>query len=310
MELLATSLVHGGDAVLIVTPTYDQFRAIVEQRGARVVTFDYDGQAPFDFDAFERAMRTHSIRAVYLSNPNNPLGYVLESELLQRIETLCRRLSSILVVDEAYYEFCGVSVSRRVRDPDGPVIVLRTFSKAFGLAGLRIGYILASGNLMRALRKVHNPKSVTMFAKTAALAALRDLAAVQAYAGEVTRGRERIRRILIQHGARTYPSAGNYVLFEWPGIRELGEPPGGPWHLGARANCVHAGETKRTCDDRVGTKRRGARHHARVLLLARELARRELNTVLGGKSGQRCEACLLGDVGLPDRERQGAVART
>lgn len=221
LDLLATALVHAGDVVLIVSPTYDQFRAIVEQHAGCVVTFDHDGQRPLDLDALERTMRRHAARIIYISNPNNPLGYVLEPEVLQRIEALCRKLSCILVVDEAYYEFCGVTVARRVREPASPVVVLRTFSKAFGLAGLRIGCTLASGSLMRALRKVHNPKSVTMFARVAALAALRDLDAVRAYVAEVARGREQIRELLDRRGARAYPSAGNYVLFEWPDAHAL-----------------------------------------------------------------------------------------
>jgi phenylacetate-CoA ligase len=221
LELLATALVHKDDAVLIVTPTYDHFRAIVEHRGARVVSFEFTGEAPFDFDAFERTMRSNAIRAVYVSNPNNPLGYTIEPVLLQRIETLCRQLSSIVVIDEAYVEFGGASSARQVLEPDSPVIVLRTFSKAFGLAGLRIGYLIASGHVMLALRKVHNPKSVTMFAKTAALAALDDLEAVHAYVNDVKHGREQVRQLLLRHGVRAYPSVANYVLFEWPEPKEL-----------------------------------------------------------------------------------------
>ncbi len=221
IELLATSLVHKDDSVLIVTPTYDNFRAVVEHHGARVVTFDYDGSIPFDFDAFENTMRSESIRLVYISNPNNPLGYVLDTALLQRIEALCCQLSSIVVVDEAYFEFCGVSIASRVREVDSPVIVLRTFSKAFGLAGLRIGYILASDSMLRALRKVHNPKSVTSFAKAAALAVLHDVGSMQAYVEEVRHGRERVMQLLIRNGVRAYPSAGNYVLFECPNAQEV-----------------------------------------------------------------------------------------
>jgi histidinol-phosphate aminotransferase len=127
----------------------------------------------------------------------------------------------MLVVDEAYFEFCGVTLSRRVREPDSPVIVLRTFSKAFGLAGLRIGYILASGNVMAALRKVHNPKSVTMLARMAALTALRDLEALQAHVDEVKRGRDRVLDLLLRHRVRAYPSRANYVLFEHPEASEL-----------------------------------------------------------------------------------------
>jgi phenylacetate-CoA ligase len=216
LELLATSFVHNGDSVLIVSPSYDNFRAVVEHLGARVVTFDYDGAAPFDFEAFASTMRRESIRLVYITNPNNPLGYLLDTALLHRIEALCCQLGSIVVVDEAYFEFCGVSIASRVREVDSPVIVLRTFSKAFGLAGLRIGYILASGSVLRALRKVHNPKSVTSFAKAAALAVLHDVESMQAYVEEVGRGRELVMQLLVRNGIRAYPSAGNYVLFECP----------------------------------------------------------------------------------------------
>ncbi|NVB84274.1 MAG: aminotransferase class I/II-fold pyridoxal phosphate-dependent enzyme [Kofleriaceae bacterium] len=219
IELLAAALLHPADTILMLTPAYDQFRAIAQQRGARVVTFEHDGTAPLDEAALERAMRTHAVRLLYLSNPNNPVGYVLDASCLDRIAALCRRLSCILVVDEAYYEFCGVSMARRVGD--SPVIVMRTLSKAFGLAGLRVGYLLAPAGVMSALRKIHNPKSVTTFAKVAALAAIRDLDAVHAYVDEVKRGRQRVFELLRRHGARAYPSGGNYILFEWPRAHEL-----------------------------------------------------------------------------------------
>lgn len=221
IELLASSLVHEGDAALLLTPTYDQFRAAFERRGGRIVAVEHDGLAALDVDLLERAMRTNAIRMVYLSNPNNPLGYTLDLDALRRIEILCRRLDSLLVVDEAYFEFCGISVAHRIREADSPLIVLRTFSKAFGLAGLRIGYVLAAGRVMQALRKGHNAKSVTTLATAAALAALGDLDAVHAYVDEVRRGREQVIELLRGRGARVYPSAGNYVLFEWPAAAQL-----------------------------------------------------------------------------------------
>lgn len=221
IELVASALVHPGDAVLVVSPAYDRFRATLEQRGARVIAFDHDGRAPLDIGALERTARASSVRAVYLCNPNNPLGYVVEPALLERALALCRKLGSLLVVDEAYVELGGCSVARRVRDRDSPVLVLRTFSKAFGLAGLRIGYVLAAGDVMQALRKLHNPKSVTTLAMAAALAALRDLPAMHAYVDEVRCGRERVTRLLVRHGACAYPSAGNFVLFEWPEAARL-----------------------------------------------------------------------------------------
>jgi histidinol-phosphate aminotransferase len=212
-ELLATCFVRPGDKVLMVTPSYDNFRAAVEQRGAQTVKFKYLGTAAFPVAEFAEALRQHTPRLAYIVNPNNPIGYTLGIDTIKQLLDCCSLLSTILIIDEAYFEFCGITAADLVtRFPH--LVVTRSFSKAFGLAGLRLGYLLASIRIMSVLNRANNPKSVTSFAKVGALAALRDLAFMQDYVEEVTSCRSAYEKLFKHHGIKYYPSASNFILFQ------------------------------------------------------------------------------------------------
>jgi phenylacetate-CoA ligase len=212
-ELVATCFVRPGDKVLMVTPSYDNFRAAVEQRGAQTIKFKYLGTEPFPVAEFAEVLRQHTPRLAYIVNPNNPIGYTLGQDTIRELLDCCSQLSTILVVDEAYFEFCGITAADLVsRSPH--LIVTRSFSKAFGLAGLRLGYLLAARQIMAVLNRANNPKSVTSFAKVGALAALRDFAHVQSYVEEVTRSRAEYEKLLQRHGVKYYPSDSNFILLQ------------------------------------------------------------------------------------------------
>ncbi|HEX7120547.1 MAG TPA: aminotransferase class I/II-fold pyridoxal phosphate-dependent enzyme [Longimicrobiales bacterium] len=214
LELIARALVREGDRVLIVSPTYDNFRAVVEQRGAEPVFFDYRGTGDFPLVALVDRIGGDAPRIVYLTHPNNPIGYVLPRPALDRILRQCERVGAVLVVDEAYHEFCGETIADAATT-SSTLLVARTFSKAFGLAGLRLGYLVGSRPVLDALRRVHNPKSVTMLAKAAAAAALEDLPALRGYVEEVRGARARVCAFLAERGIEHYPSEANFVLVRW-----------------------------------------------------------------------------------------------
>lgn len=220
IELIASCFVHPGDKVLIVSPTYDNFRAVTEQHGASPQAFCYYGDAPFDLPSFEDRILRFGPRLVYLVNPNNPIGYVLSRETIGEILTFCSRFSSILVIDEAYFEFCGVTVADMTQKSSN-IVVTRTFSKAFGMAGLRLGYLVGGSAITRVLRRVQNPKSVTMFAKAAALAALEHPNHISSYVDSVKRNREEFYRFFEQRGIHYRQSHGNFVLFQYERARDL-----------------------------------------------------------------------------------------
>ena len=212
-ELVATCFVRPGDKVLMVTPSYDNFRAAVEQRGAETVKFNYLGSTAFPVAEFTEALRKHTPRLAYIVNPNNPIGYTIGVETLKKVLDACTQLSTILIVDEAYFEFCGVTAADLVMQ-SSHVIVTRSFSKAFGLAGLRLGYLLADRQIMGILNRANNPKSVTSFAKVGALAALRDVAHIHNYVEEVRQSRVVYENFFKRHGIKYYPSDSNFILFQ------------------------------------------------------------------------------------------------
>jgi histidinol-phosphate aminotransferase len=220
IELVAGAFLHAGDRVAIVAPTYDNFRAVMEQRGAEVELYTYLGKGRFPLEHWAQHLRKAPPRMVYLTNPNNPIGYVLEREALSGMIDVCSALGCMLVVDEAYAEFSGITIADEVvRDP--PLVVLRTFSKAFGLAGIRLGYVVAGREAMRVLRRVNNPKNVTMFAKAAGVAALEGVDEMRRYVAEVRACRAEVEACLTRLGVETYPSSANFLLLKHPRSLEL-----------------------------------------------------------------------------------------
>jgi histidinol-phosphate aminotransferase len=220
IEALGVAFAKPGDRCMIVQPTYDNFRSSIEQHGATSVFFPYDGTTPFPLEAFCRRITLETPRLVYLNNPNNPIGYTLEATELERVIRHCAVSKVLVVVDEAYFEFCGVTAAPLTANWPN-VIVLRTFSKAFGLAGLRIGYAVASPDLARVLRRVVNPKSVTMMAKVGALTALEHTGEMRAYVAEVAESRRRLEEFFRQHGIESAPSRANFLLFQIDRPEEL-----------------------------------------------------------------------------------------
>jgi histidinol-phosphate aminotransferase len=220
MELVSTCFVRPGDKVLMVTPSYDNFRAVVEQRGAEVVKFNFLGTDPFPVAQFAEALRQHTPRLAYIVNPNNPVGYTISPDKIKELLDCCSRLSTILIVDEAYFEFCSVTSADLVTR-SSHLIVTRSFSKAFGLAGLRLGYLLAPGQIMGVLSRANNPKSVTSFAKAGALAALRNVADVHRYVDEVSQSRVEYEKLFQRHGIKYFPSSSNFILFQCDDAKAL-----------------------------------------------------------------------------------------
>jgi histidinol-phosphate aminotransferase len=142
--------------------------------------------------------------------------------------------------DEAYHEFCGTTAVPLLAQ-HRCLVISRTFSKAFGLAGLRMGYLLAHEETARLIRRVNNTNHVTMFGKEAGLAALRDLDYMKAFVQEVNESKEELYRLLARHQVHYYPSSGNYVLIRWPRTGELCD------HLKGRHIFVR--DKTRTCNN-------------------------------------------------------------
>ncbi len=199
----------GGAEAVIVEPAYGLYGPTAALAGARVVATRPADDLGFDLDAVVAAISPQT-RLVILSNPNNPAGSVVPAEA---IRTLAGTVpgEGFVFVDEAYADFAGIS-SLPDLDRCPNLIVGRTFAKAYGLAGARIGCVVASPAVIRRLRGAIAPFSVNVFAAVALRAALADRGHFEWYLSQVRAARERLCAGFARLGLRVWPSQANFVL--------------------------------------------------------------------------------------------------
>ncbi|WP_282697256.1 histidinol-phosphate transaminase [Streptomyces sp. CC208A] len=218
LELLCQAVLDPGDLVVTQAPGFSLHETFPRVMGARVRKVPVTAEFGFDADAWREAMAAGP-KLVFLANPCNPTGTMLDAgELAQIVAALPE--SSLLVLDEAYGEFARSRPGypdglEALRGLDRPWIVLRTFSKAYGLAGVRVGYGIASDPaLIQALDRVRTPYNVNHPAQEAAVAALADHAhlaeTVRRTALEITRVTDRLRAA----GLRVVPSSANFLFID------------------------------------------------------------------------------------------------
>ena len=206
LSMLMRCFVSPGDRVAYATPTYSLYDTLVEiQNGAKATVRYAD-----DF-SIPTALARQRAAVTFLCNPNAPSGTLVSRAAIARLALSIR---GILVVDEAYIDFADnddASCIPLVRRHDN-VIVLRTFSKSFSLAGLRIGLAFASKEIVAGLMKVKDSYNLNRVSATAATAALRDLPWMIRNVRRIQRSRASLSRALERLGFQVYPSQTNFVL--------------------------------------------------------------------------------------------------
>ncbi|HEV2299617.1 MAG TPA: histidinol-phosphate transaminase [Candidatus Acidoferrales bacterium] len=211
LRLIADAFLEPRDSVLLVEPTFPMYRFFAEQRDARVRSLRYDHALQFPLEGAIDALRA-SPSIFFLANPNNPTGTLLAKSDLKKILNAAKH--TLVIVDEAYYEFAGVTALPWIRLYKN-LIVTRTFSKVTGLAGLRLGCIFAHREVAQVLRRAESPFPVSIAAIAAAEAALRDRAFIRRSARQIVRNRQYLEDRLVRLGAKVTPSAANFVLADF-----------------------------------------------------------------------------------------------
>ena len=203
LALLVRALVDPGDRVAFPVPTYSLYDTLVAVQGGTAVRVPW----PTDF-ALPGELADARARLTFLCNPNSPSGTLVANAL---IEDLARRIEGVLVVDEAYVDFARESALPLVtRHPN--VVVLRTFSKSFSLAGLRVGLAFGHPDLLAGLRTVKDSYNLDRLALAAAEAALEDLDHMRTSVARVRTTRARLAHALAEIGFSVLPSEANFVL--------------------------------------------------------------------------------------------------
>jgi histidinol-phosphate aminotransferase len=220
IDLLARAYCRAGqDAVIVCPPTFGMYAVAARIQGADVLTVPLRVEEDFALDA-QRVLDacTPTVKLVFLCSPNNPTGNLLSEDTVLRI---ARQLDgrALVVVDEAYVEFApGKSLIKYVRDLP-QLVILRTLSKAHGLAGARLGTLIASPEIVALLRKVIPPYAITQLTVEAVKTLLEapQLAIMRARIDEVRSERERLIRAFRELPAvvRVWPSDANFFLAEF-----------------------------------------------------------------------------------------------
>ena len=216
IHLVCETYLEPGDEVLIVVPTFSMYEIYALATGANVISIP--ARKDFEFPtAAVLASTTSKTKLIAIANPNNPTGKVVPRERL--IDILENAPDAAILIDEAYFEFYGHTVMDQI-DQYENLFVARTFSKAYGLAGFRLGALAGNAEQMRLCRRVSSPYNVNGVALACLPEALADREYVAGYSAEVRSGRRRLEEEFARLGIQYWPSQANFVLAKFGEFRK------------------------------------------------------------------------------------------
>ena len=209
IQVLVNTYIDDGDEVITLSPSYAMYRFYAEVAGAKITEIPYvPPKEEFPLEALLAAINPET-KAILISHPNNPTGTPVAIEAIEAI--LKAAPQAAILIDEAYYEFCGTTALPLMnRYPN--LFVSRTFSKAYGMAAMRLGCLFSQATNVQYLHKAQSPYSVNTLAALAAEAAVQDYAYAKNYASEAVAARELLRAGLETLHIEYAPSAANFIL--------------------------------------------------------------------------------------------------
>jgi histidinol-phosphate aminotransferase len=208
IHLMCVAFLEADDEALIATPTFFMYDVSIKMMTPHLRKVQADVTMEFPFDRFMSAI-TNRTKLIIVASPNNPTGAAVSREHLLAIAAAAPH--AVLMVDEAYYHFHGESTIEDLTTVPN-LIVARTFSKAYGLASLRVGMLAGNAALLKSVRKVSSPYNVNGVALACLPAAVADEGYLSWYSEQVRIGRKRMMEGLRELGVPFFPSHANFVL--------------------------------------------------------------------------------------------------
>ncbi|HWZ51747.1 MAG TPA: histidinol-phosphate transaminase [Granulicella sp.] len=210
IHLICAAFLEADDEALISTPTFFMYDVSIRMMTSHLRHVQADASLEFPFERFLAAI-TEKTKLIIVASPNNPTGAIVSREHLLTIAAAAP--NAVLMVDEAYFHFHGASVLADLAHVPN-LVVARTFSKAYGLANLRIGMLAGNADLLRYIRKVSSPYNVNGVALDCLPVALEDEAYLNWYADQVQTGRELMMAGLRELGVPFFESHANFILMK------------------------------------------------------------------------------------------------
>jgi histidinol-phosphate aminotransferase len=211
IDIVFRAFLGEGDRVVIPSPSFAMFYQSAQIQGAQISEPTYREDMSFPLEEVLAAI-DDSLQLLVVCNPNNPTGTPVSLSDLESMLLKARDTGVAVLHDEAYFEFAGITGKELVDEFDN-LFILRTFSKQFGLASLRVGYAISQEQNIRELLKVRGPYDVNMLAKAAVTGALDDVDYMRRYVEEVMeRSKPMLELFFRDHGVKYWPGAANYLL--------------------------------------------------------------------------------------------------
>ncbi|MBI5196350.1 MAG: histidinol-phosphate transaminase [Nitrospirae bacterium] len=213
-ELIYYLITTFGGPVLYPVPTFSMYGIISQALGEKKIEIPLDKEFDLDLEKILNAIKKYKPKLIFLSSPNNPTGNCFSSDKILKILSLFTVHCSLVVVDEAYHPFAGdKSFTPMLKDYKN-LVILRTLSK-IGLAGLRVGFLLADKNIVNEVNKVRLPFNLNSLSQTIASDALKDKALIKSYIRTIVKEREKLFNKLSEiKGISPCPSEANFILFK------------------------------------------------------------------------------------------------
>jgi histidinol-phosphate aminotransferase len=216
ITLISETFLEAEEEIIVPSPSFSEYDFGAHLMGAKVVAVPLDQMYQFNVDAILSAVTDHT-KLLYICSPNNPTGtYILKSEVEKLLDLLPKHI--LVVFDSAYSHFAtkedytdGLEFVRS----GYPIIVLQTFSKIYGIAGLRVGFGAAPESIIKSILRVKEPFNVNSIAQAAAAAAITDKVHVEHSKQANTEGREQLYKALTEFGLKYVESMSNFVLVEF-----------------------------------------------------------------------------------------------
>jgi histidinol-phosphate aminotransferase len=209
--LIASAYLGPGASAVVADPSFSMFRVVTEAVGGSLVKVPVDQAWDLPRGPLLEAVKDASV--VWLCSPNNPTGRLIPQDLVE--EVLTTAPDAAVVVDEAYYEISGHTVAPLILNaPNG--VLIRTFSKGYGLAGARVGYLVSNTQITQAIESIRLPQNMTAFGIAAACRAFEDQAGLAERVAAIIVERGRFQTELQRRGWEVLPSTANFLLARPP----------------------------------------------------------------------------------------------
>ncbi len=217
IDLLIRLFVERDKEIMVMEPTYGMYKVAAEVAGVGVKSCELTKDFQVNVNNILKQVSSKT-KLIFCCSPNNPTGTLIP---LKELEKLCQSFKGMVVVDEAYIEFASVaSLAKNVLRLEN-LVVLRTFSKAWGLAGIRVGYAVAQDLVIKWLNKIKPPYNLNRLSSKLAIQALSQYSKMLELRKVIITERKKLSRDLTKLGFKVFPSEANFLLLYYPGASAI-----------------------------------------------------------------------------------------